>query len=99
MGRRLKNDPDRRMDNVVIMAAASFPEDDLALLDRALLPGWIEALKEAEASTRRLRYRLESLAEDQARQCRTCGGPVVGRRDRVYCSHACRQRMHRERND
>jgi hypothetical protein len=99
MTRRLKNDPDRRMDKVVIMAAGSFPEYDLALLDRALIPGWIEALKQAEASTRRLRYQLQELAQEQGRQCWTCDGPVTGRRDRVYCSNACRQRMHRRHNN
>lgn len=95
MAKQLRNDPDRRMHSVVINAAASFPAADLPHLDRGHLPNWIDGLREAEASTRRLRYQLEDMLREQERRCHACGGPVVGRRDRVYCGATCRQRGHR----
>ena len=95
MSRTLRLDPDRRMDNVVRMAAASFPEADFGRLDPAKLPFWIAALREAEASTRLLRKRLESLAEGSTRTCPVCSCDVVGRADRVYCGSTCRQRARR----
>lgn len=93
--RLLRLDPDRRMEMVVTSAAADFPAEDLPKLDREQLPAWIDGLREAEAATRQLRYKLEALARGGERKCWACGGPVVGRSDRVYCSATCRQRGHR----
>ncbi|MBN1137315.1 MAG: hypothetical protein JXM73_12070 [Anaerolineae bacterium] len=42
--------------------------------------------------------RLEALEWEIAdRACPVCGGPVVGKRGRIYCSNACRQKAHRQR--
>jgi hypothetical protein len=98
--RTLRNDPDRRMDLVANGDRYDFPEADLPKLDRKHVPYWVQQLREVEAGARRLRYRLEELDRGiEQRKCWTCHGAVTGRRDRVYCSDACRQRMHRKRND
>lgn len=62
-------------------------------LDPELFEPWVADLREAEKNIRQLRYQLESLRT--GRKCATCGGPVVGRSDRAYCSAACRVEMHR----
>lgn len=96
MARTLKHDADKRMGWVVTNAnPEGFPDADLAKLDRDRLPAWIEELKQAEAATRLLRYRLEDLLREQERRCHACGGPVTGRRDRVYCGATCRKRANR----
>lgn len=96
MPRTLRNDPDRRMNNVVMMArSCDVPIADLDKLDRRQLPFWIEALREAEASTRLLRRRLESMVEGTSRTCPICSRDVVGRADRTYCGATCRKRAGR----
>ena len=86
------------MTEVVTSAAVGFPEADLQRLDRTLVRGWIDALKTAEESARRLRHQLEALDGIPARVCPACGGLLVGRADRIYCSSRCRQRAHRGRS-
>ncbi len=66
---------------------------DLGDIDQALIPDWIEELREAERNVRRFRYQLESLRS--GRKCPVCGEPLVGRVDRAYCSTACRVENHR----
>ncbi len=92
---RLKNDPDRRMDNVAAMAQARFPEKDLQALNHKNFEFWIEELRAGETSIRRLRKRLEALHTKVEKQCPACGRPVVGRSDAIYCNSKCRLRAHR----
>jgi len=95
MTKLLRNDPDRRMDTVVSMAPGDFPIADFDKLDRGKFPFWIEALRDAEASTRLLRRRLESMVEGTSRTCPICSRDVFGRADRVYCGATCRKRAGR----
>ena len=63
-------------------------------LDRTQLPGCIEDVKRGEALLRQFRLQLEALV-DSDRTCPSCGDPVAGRADRVFCSTRCRVRAHR----
>jgi hypothetical protein len=101
--RHLRNDPERRMTEVVI--AQGFPDGFWPGSELAKLAGndnlgwWIGHLREAEASIRRHRRRLEALRDGSTpRACPGCGGPVAGRADAVYCGPACRVRAHRARS-
>jgi hypothetical protein len=100
--RPLKYDPVRRMTELVISQGipAGFTDAELAqLAGDENLGWWIGHLREAEASIRRHRKRLEALRDGTApRACPGCGGPVAGRADAVYCGSACRVRAHRERS-
>jgi len=103
MARILKDDVDGRMDVVVAIAgldpaASEYLERTiLPRLDPTKLAGWVEGLREAEASIRHLRQRLEELQpEAQGRTCPQCGLLVSGRADRIYCSSRCRVRQHRK---
>src|ERR1022692_3053155 len=105
VARYLKNDPDRRMTNVVQGAyvgdLAMWPESELAKLDLANVAWWATELRAAEASIRRLRKRLLKLASPDAAapmSCEECEGPMSGRSDRRFCSAACRQRAYRSRD-
>ncbi len=73
---------------------------DASKLDRSVLPELIEHMRQAETAARQLRLRLEALqtGEDE-RTCPVCGGSVVGRSDRRYCSSTCRVKAHRQRRD
>jgi hypothetical protein len=101
--RYLRNDPERRMTEAVI--AQGFPPEFWPGSELAKLAGndnlgwWIGHLREAEASIRRHRRRLEALRDgSMPRACPGCGGPVAGRADAVYCGPACRVRAHRARS-
>jgi hypothetical protein len=84
------------MDNVVVASnVTGFPDEDIPKLDRAKIPYWTSELRNAEASIRRLRLRLEALVSSDTRVCPECSGAVTGRPDRIYCSGACRQRAYR----
>ena len=100
--RPLKYDPVRRMTELVLsqgFPAGFWPDSELAkLAGNDGLGWWIGHLREAEASIRRHRKRLEALRDGIApRVCPGCGGPVVGRADAVYCGPVCRVRAHRAR--
>lgn len=97
MAKTLKNDPNRRMTNLVssLGGGVAFPERDFPQLDRWRLGEWIAELRAGEASIRRLRKRLETLRDDVERKCGWCGGPVAGRADATYCSGNCRVKAHR----
>ena len=71
--------------------AGFWPDSELAkLAGNDNLGWWIGHLREAEASIRRHRKRLEALRDGIAPQvCPGCGGPVAGRADAVYCGSAC----------
>ena len=99
-GPQLRNDPTARMTQVVISLGvehAVWPDSELAKLDLDEADWWIRELRKAERSVRQLRKRLEALQQGAARTCaaETCGKPVTGRADAVYCSTACRVRAHR----
>jgi hypothetical protein len=101
--RPLKYDPVRRMTESVLsqgFPAGVWPDSELAkLAGDDNLGWWIGHLREAEASIRRHRKRLEALRDGAAaRACPGCGGPVAGRADAVYCGSVCRGRAHRERS-
>ena len=101
--RHLRNDPVRRMTEAVIaqgFAGGSWPDSELAkLAGNDNLGWWIGHLREAEASIRLHRKRLEALRDGiPPRTCPGCGGPVAGRADAVYCGPACRVRAHRARS-
>lgn len=98
MAKILRNDPNRRMDNVAgsRVGLDLFPEQDYAKLDPTFLPVWIDQLRDAEAAARRLRGRLESMLSEDRRSCPVCTGIVTGRADRVYCGSTCRQRHRRK---
>lgn len=99
MGKRgplRRNDPDRRMDDVV--QSCGVGDDILELiplsqLDPERFPAWVEELTKAEASIRHLRRALAG----SSRTCAVCDVSVTGRADQVYCSPACRQRARRAR--
>jgi hypothetical protein len=98
-----KYDPVRRMTEIVLfqgIPAEHWPDTELAeLADDDNLDWWIGHLREAEASTRRHRKRLEALRDGAlSRACPGCGGPVAGRADAVYCGSTCRVRAHRARS-
>jgi hypothetical protein len=98
--KRLVNDPDRRMDNVVLDASlVGFPESDFPKLDRTNLDYWIDTLRQGEAQVRRLRKRLEALRDGGERVCgrNGCSRNIFGRSDALYCSTDCRVAAHRER--
>jgi len=100
--RQLRNDPVRRMNDLVIaqgFPAEFWPDSELAqFAGNDNLGWWIGHLREAEASIRRHRKRLEALRDGiPPRVCPGCGGPVAGRADAVYCGSACRVRAHRAR--
>ena len=99
--RHLKNDPDWRIVDVVSGTHVWMPDKDLRALDPKMLDGLIEDLRKGEAMTRKLRERLEALRNTSARECPSCGRPVVGRSDAIYCTGSCRVKAHREsrRND
>jgi len=102
-GKRLRNDPERRMTNTAIAAHVHddlWSDADLAALDRSQVESWVVELREAERSVRRLRKRLAALVDFEASAgtaCDVCEAPMVGRSDRRYCSAACRQRAYRRR--
>lgn len=101
--RHLRNDPVRRMTEAVItqgFAGGSWPDSELAkLAGNDNLGWWIGHLREAEASIRLHRKRLEALRDGiPPRTCPGCGGPVAGRADAVCCGPACRVRAHRARS-
>jgi hypothetical protein len=99
--RYLKNDPDRLMYNNVLGTHVWMSEKNLQALNPKALDGFIEDLRKGEAMTRKLRERLEALRSKSARKCPSCGRPVVGRSDAIYCTTPCRIKAHREsrRND
>ena len=103
-GPQLKNDVDRRMENVVAQqgGCAYFPDRDLARLDRRHLTRWIKDLRKGETELRKFRQRLEALQGEVDRPCPSprpgggeCGRPVVGRADAIYCTAYCRVQAHR----
>ncbi len=101
--RPLKHDPVRRMTELVLsqgFPAEFWPDSELAqFAGNDNLGWWIGHLREAEASIRRHRKRLEALRDGiTPRVCPGCGGPVAGRADAVYCGSACRVRAHRARS-
>ena len=101
--RPLKYDPVRRMTGLVLsqgFPAEFWPDPELAkLAGNDNLAWWIGHLREAEASIRRHRKRLEALRDGIApRVCPGCGSPVAGRADALYCRSACRVRAHRARS-
>jgi DNA repair exonuclease SbcCD ATPase subunit len=102
-GKRLKNDPDRRMGMLVAGTHVFLPEKDIQALTRSNLDHWISELRQGETEVRQLRKRLEALRDQSARSCPVCGRPVTGRPDAIYCEATCRIRAHRqaqrERND
>ena len=100
--RPLKYDPVRRMTELVLsqgFPAGSWPDSELVTLAGSDDLGWrIGHLRQAEASIRRHRKRLEALRDGIVpRTCPGCGGPVAGRADAIYCGAACRVRAHRAR--
>ncbi len=100
--RPLKYDPVRRMTELVLsqgFPAEFWPDSELAkLAGNDNLGWWISHLREAEASIRRHRKRLEALQDGIApRVCPGCGGLVAGRADAVYGGSPCRVRAHRAR--
>lgn len=69
-------------------ALRELPERDLfALLDR---------VRRSEKSLRVLRQQLAGLWV-LVRVCGHCGGDVLGRKGKVYCSAACKQRAYEKR--
>lgn len=91
-------EPTERMDQIVTLAGAGFPEEDFAKLDLTHVPWWVDKLRQAEAECRLLRHRLLQLVEaEPVRQCDGCHGPIAGRADRRFCSSGCRQRAYRQR--
>jgi ferredoxin len=94
--RRLKNDPDRRMDMLVTNTNVLFPLKDFEHLNRKNLDYWITELRKGETSVRHLRKRLEALRDGSERTCPACGRPVTGRPDAIYCTTNCRVRAHRQ---
>ena len=99
MAQALKDDHTGRMWAYVLahpnMPWGQQPHPDLSRVDREQLASMVEHLREAEASTRDLRRRLEGLLDDEARLCPECGTSVTGRADAVYCGARCRQRARR----
>ena len=84
----------------IVLGAGVGPGDvrehiPLSQLDREQFPWWIDALREAEASIRRLRGQLEAVLADDGRRCPVCDAAVTGRADRRYCGATCRQRARR----
>jgi hypothetical protein len=94
--RRLKNDPDRRLDALVTRTKVFLAPKDLDQLTRKNLDHWITELREGETSVRHLRKRLEALRDGVERTCPACGRPVTGRPDAIYCTTECRVRAHRQ---
>jgi len=68
---------------------------DYEAVDREQMPRWIDGLRQAESSLRRLRTQLEAILTDSERRCPVCDTAVTGRADQVYCGATCRQRAHR----
>ncbi len=102
--RRLRNKPVERAFGLagapsgfdVDSVPRMFNRDQLAeLVASGSLPDVIEMARETERGARAVRLWLESLTAEEERRCGYCGGPVVGRADRVYCSSRCRQAAHR----
>ncbi|MEO3922993.1 hypothetical protein ABGB07_03805 [Micromonosporaceae bacterium B7E4] len=98
--RRLKNDVDRRLTQVVaqVPVMAFLTEKDVQSLTRSNLDYWIAELRKGETSVRQLRRRLEALRDEVERPCQgpECSRPVTGRPDAVYCGASCRIRAHRQ---
>ena len=67
------------------------------MADRGDLSRAIDALRAGETAIRQLRQRMEALQAGTTRTCPTCGTPVTGRSDAVYCTttSTCRVRAHR----
>jgi hypothetical protein len=102
MAARRPRDLAQRLDQAVLAQGIQdryWPDADLAQFagDQNLI--WsIGHLREAEASLRRFRKRLEALRDgDPPRLCPGCGAPVTGRADAVYSGTSCRVRAHRTR--
>lgn len=51
------------------------------------------------ATCRTRHYKVGVTAEKQVLTCAGCGSEMTGRADRRYCSPACRQRAHRQRQE
>jgi hypothetical protein len=97
----LRNNPTARMTNMVMRAGVGdeFDFPGFEKLDHSKVPMWLEQLKKAQSSIRKLRARLQTLLdlESATAECRGCGAPMVGRTDKEYCKPACRQRAYRLR--
>lgn len=68
---------------------------EMAQVDPSRIAAWADQLHETESEIRQMRAQLEGVAS--GRVCGYCGNKVGGRRDRKYCSGACRQMGHRAR--
>lgn len=104
MSRILRNDPARRVQDVVLSShTGGFTDADLDAVDPADAEWMAEHLAGAARSLHQLRKRLLSRAGHPptvlARPCAACGGSMTGRQDQRYCSSACRQRAHRLRRN
>jgi hypothetical protein len=102
MAERCPRNPAQRLDQAVLAQGIDdryWPDADLAqFAGHQNLTWWMAHLREAETSLRRFRNRLEALRDgDPPRRCPSCGTPVTGRADAIYCGTSCRVRAHRTR--
>ena len=56
------------------------------LLASDRVPEWIEQLRVAESSTRKLRLRLQASLDGTESKCAYCGKAIYARADARYCS-------------
>jgi plasmid stabilization system protein ParE len=90
--------PQERLENVVLSCGVDDGYWSDAALQRLDIQRWmVDELREAEASVRRLRGRLEAAMNTDARRCDHCGELLGGRADRRTCSNPCRQAVFRKR--
>jgi hypothetical protein len=83
------------MGNIVMMATMACametgpeftPSDWLEIASSPALDSWIQDLRQAETSTRKLRLRLEASREPSTPLCAYCGEPFFARSGAKYCS-------------